>query len=187
MSEEEQRAWVEAARQGDERAFAQIFNHYHVHFFHLVCHLLGDADEAEDVVQQTFIKAFRSLQHMRDPGSLDSWLRRILYTTTMDVLRSRKRRRELPLDDKWRQRQARAVSPERDALLQEQVQRVQEALRQMPPRYRAYIILRELEGLTYEEIAETLGKPITTVRVALFRARERLREILRQLGEEDIP
>lgn len=186
MSEEEQRAWVEAALQGDEKAFAQIFNHYHVHFFHLVCHLIGDADEAEDVVQQTFIKAFRSLPQMRDAGSLDSWLRRILYTTTMDLLRRRKRRRETPLDDKLRQRHARPLSPERDALVQEQVQLVQEALRQMPPRYRAYIILREFEGLTYEEMAETLGEPITTVRVALFRARERLREILRQLGGEEI-
>lgn len=186
MSEEEQRAWVEAARRGDERAFAQIFNHYHTHFFHLVCHLIGDADEAEDVVQQTFIKAFRSIRHMRDPGSLDSWLRRILYTTTMDLLRGRKRRRETSLDDKLRQRQARSFSPERDTLIQEEVQLVQEALRRMPPRYRAYIILREFEGLTYEEMAETLGEPITTVRVALFRARERLREILRQLGGEEV-
>lgn len=103
-TETEERAWVEAALRGDQVAFEQIFNRYKTLLFSLAQHLVGGADEAEDVVQQAFIKAFRSLSTMRDPGSLGPWLRRILYTTSLDFLRRRKRRAEYPLDDRLRHR-----------------------------------------------------------------------------------
>jgi len=186
MSQSEQRSWVEAAQQGDESAYAQIFYHYQVSLFNLARHLVGDPDEAEDVVQQTFIKAFRQLPRMRDPDSLGFWLRRILYTTSMDLLRRRKRKAEYPLDDQLRHKHAPSQSPEKDAIIQEQLDLVSWALQQMPERYRAYILLREFEGLSYKEIAKTLGEPLTTVRVALFRAREKMRELLQQMAGEDI-
>jgi RNA polymerase sigma-70 factor (ECF subfamily) len=186
MSEEEQRAWVEAAQQGDERAFADIFYHYQVSLFNLARHLVGDPDEAEDVVQKAFVKAFRSLSRIRRPTSLESWLRTIVYTTSIDHLRRRKRKRELPLDDRLRQPTVPFPGPEQEALLQERIDLVQRALQEMPPRYRTYILLREFEGLSYDQMVETLGEPITTVRVALFRARKLLRELLRQMaGEEE--
>jgi len=185
MSEEEQRAWAEAAGKGDERAFEAIFNHYQVSLFNWARHLVGDADEAEDVVQQSFIKAFRALPQMREPGALDYWLKRIVYTTSMDHLRQRKRRAETSWDDRLGHHNLPGRGPEADALYQEQLDLVQVALQRLPERYRAYILLREFEGKSYDEISAIMGDPTTTVRVVLFRARERLREILREIAGED--
>jgi RNA polymerase sigma-70 factor (ECF subfamily) len=184
MTEAEERAWVEAARRGDEDAFSQIFFRYQGALYNLAQHLVGNPDEAEDVVQQAFIKAFRALRTMRDPGSLGPWLRRILFTTGLDHLRRRKRRAELPLDDRLRHRLSSAYDPERETVLHERQELVHRALQRMSPRYRAYILLREFEGLSYDEIGQVTGEPLTTVRVALFRAREQLRGILRQMAGE---
>jgi RNA polymerase sigma-70 factor (ECF subfamily) len=185
MSEEEQRAWAEAAGKGDESAFEQIFRHYQVSLYNWARHLVGDPDEAEDVVQQAFIKAYRALPKMREPGALDYWLKRIVYTTSMDHLRGRKRRAETLWDDRLLRHNVPGRGPEADALYQEQLDLVQAALQQLPERYRAYILLREFEGKTYDEIGTIMGDPTTTVRVVLFRARERLREILREIAGED--
>lgn len=185
MSEEEVQAWVEAARRGDAIAIERIFNHYQASLYGLARNMVGDPDEAEDIVQQTFIKAFRSLDQLRDPGSLGFWLRRILHTTSIDALRTRRRRPQSQLDERLRYRSVRSHSPEGEALVQEQLAAVQQALQRMRPRDRAYILLREFEGLSYDEMSQVLGEPLTTVKVALFRARERLRELLRQeAGEE---
>ncbi len=186
MGEVEQRSWVEAAQRGDESGFEQIFRHYQVSLFNMARQLVGDPDEAEDVVQQSFIKAFRALSKIREPGSLEYWLRRIVYTTSMDTLRKRKRQAEMPLDDTLRQRHVRSIGPAEEAIIQERLDLVQQALQQMSERYRIYIILREFEGLSYQEMAEVLGEPLTTVRVALFRAREQLRELLRQIAGEEL-
>jgi RNA polymerase sigma-70 factor (ECF subfamily) len=185
MSEEEQRAWAEAARKGDESAFEKIFRHYQVSLYNWARHLVGDPDEAEDVVQQAFIKIYRALPGVRELGALDYWLKRIVYTTSMDHLRQRKRRAETSWDDRLGRHNVASRGPEADTLYQEQLDMVQVALQKLPERYRAYILLREFEGKTYDEISEILGEPTTTVRVVLFRARERLRELLRQLAGED--
>ena len=185
MSEEEQRAWFEAARKGDESAFEQIFRHHQVSLYNWARHLVGDPDEAEDVVQQAFIKIYRALPGVRDAGALDYWLKRVVYTTSMDHLRQRKRRAETSWDDRMRHHNLPSRGPEGETLLQEQLGIVQEALQRLPERYRAYIVLREFEGRSYDEISKITGEPTTTVRVVLFRARERLRELLRQIAGEE--
>ncbi len=185
MSEEEQRAWVEAARRGDESGFENIFRHYQVALFNLARHLVGDADEAEDVVQQAFIKVFHALPKMREPGALEYWLKRIVHNASMDALRKRKRQAESPLGETvMRQRPVAGRGPEGDVLLGEGRQLLQKALRKMNPRYRALILMREFDGMSYDEIGAITGQPLTTVRVALFRARAQLRELLRQVVEE---
>lgn len=185
MSEEEQRAWVEAARKGDESGFENIFRHYQVALFNLARYLLGDADEAEDVVQQAFIKVFHALPKMREPGALEYWLKRIVHNASMDALRKRRRRAESPLGDAvMRRRPVATRGPESDALLGEERQMLQKALQKMTPRYRALILMREFDGMSYDEIGAVTGEPLTTVRVALFRARAQLRELLRQAVEE---
>ena len=185
MSEEEQRAWFEAARKGDESAFEQIFRYHQVSLFNWARHLVGDPDEAEDVVQQAFIKIYRALPQVREAGALDYWLKRVVYTTSMDHLRQRKRRAETSWDDRLRRHNIPGRGPEADALFQEQLELVQAAMQRLPERYRAYILLREFEGKSYGEIAEIMGEPTSTVRVVLFRARERLRELLRQMAGEE--
>jgi RNA polymerase sigma-70 factor (ECF subfamily) len=185
MTEEEQRAWVQAAQNGDESGFEKIFRHYQVSLFNWARHLVGDADEAEDVVQQAFIKVFHALPKMREPGALEYWLKRIVYNASMDTLRKRKRQAESTLGDTVMRRYAATTrGPEGDLLQGEEREMVQEALKKMNPRYRALILMREFDGMSYEEIGETTGEPLTTVRVALFRARAQLRELLRQVVEE---
>ncbi len=184
MSEEEQRAWVEAARRGDESGFEGIFRHYQVALFNLARQLVGDADEAEDVVQQAFIKVFHSISKMREPGALEYWLKRIVYNTSMDTLRKRKRQAETPLDDHMRRSSVPVRGPEGEMLLGEERELVQRALRKMTPRYRALILMREFDGMSYDEIGQVTGEPLTTVRVALFRARAQLKEQLLKVAEE---
>lgn len=178
MTESEKKAWVEAARRGDEQAFEQIFRHYQVSLFNMALRLVRDPDEAEDVVQKTFIKAFRSISRLRDPGGLGGWLRRTVYTTSIDTLRKRKQLAEYPLDDRLRQHTKQAFDPVQDALFQEQFDVIERALEQMSPYYRACIVLREFDHLSYKEVADVLGKSVSAIRIAIFRARQQLQELL---------
>ncbi len=186
MSEQEVQAWVEAARKGDQDAFARIVEQYQYSLFNAARAIMRNPEDAEDVVQEAFIKAYHNLHAIRDPGKLKLWLRQIVVRASIDTLRRQKNQRsESALDDRMRVHSVPGRTPEQDAVVQEDMHLVQEALAQMNPRYRSYIVLREIDGLSYDEIAEVLGESFSTVRVTLFRAREQLRAILRNLrGEE---
>ncbi|MBN1483969.1 MAG: sigma-70 family RNA polymerase sigma factor [Chloroflexia bacterium] len=186
MTESEQQAWIQAAQEGDEYGFTQIFYHYQTRLFHMARRMVGDPAEAEDVVQQSFIKAFNNIAKVREPAQFKSWLYRIVYTTSVDSLRRRKRRDEIPLDEQIYVRRAPTTAdPLHEALRQEKYDLIEEALQQMSPINRAYIILREFLNLSYKEMAQALDKTLPAVRIGLFRAREQLREYLPQTVEED--
>lgn len=189
MTEEQQRAWVAALREGDERAFEEIYVHYKQSLFYLAWQLVGNPQEAEDVLQESFIKAFRSLSGLRKPKHLDAWLRRIVYRTGLDFLRRRKRLAETSLDEGL-QRHSRSrpfADPAKEALLNERIDLVQEAMQRMNPRYRTHLILREVEGLNYEQIGEILNESNSVVRTTIFRARQQLRQLVQEANGEEQP
>jgi RNA polymerase sigma-70 factor, ECF subfamily len=171
---------------GDVLGFEQIVRHYSGMVFSLAARLVGPAD-AEDVVQETFLRAWHGLERFRGESSLKTWL----YAIALNRARARHgtlaRLRAVFTPGRAREDDAfsslddatdPASSPEENALLTERRRRLRAALRTLPDEFHAAVVLRDLEGLSYEEVAEVLAIPIGTVRSRLARGRALLKEKL---------
>ncbi|WP_448337689.1 sigma-70 family RNA polymerase sigma factor [Chloroflexus aurantiacus] len=183
MANEEQRL-ISAAQAGDLDSFNQIVRLYETRVYNLCYRMLGDADAAADATQDTFISAFRHLSNFRG-GALKSWLLRIATNTCYDVLRTRKRRPAVSLDKEPDDEGNRLDLPDPGASLdelmlqQELSAAIQRGLAELPEEQRIVIILSDIQGLAYEEIAHITGVQLGTVKSRLSRARAKLRDILR--------
>jgi RNA polymerase sigma-70 factor (ECF subfamily) len=185
---------VQRASDGDSGAFEEIFHAYHARIYRYVYRLVGNAEDAQDLTQDSFLRAYRALQRGAQPVSLSAWLYRIASNTCMDLLRRRHLIHWQPLENLLavlNVNVAGARGPEEEVLQSErQAERQTEiayVLAQLPPRYRMYLILREREGFSYQEISAITGDSLDTVKVTLYRARERARRIgveLRSGSEE---
>lgn len=181
---------VERAKRGDKRAFDLLVLKYQQKVANLVSRYIRDHSETLDVTQEVFIKAYRALDKFRGDSAFYTWLYRIAINTSKNFLVSQGRRP--PNDDveadTAEQLDAGArlreyATPEREALTSEIAETVKQALDQLPDDLRTAITLRELEGLSYEEIAEAMDCPIGTVRSRIFRAREAIEKQLKPLLE----
>jgi RNA polymerase sigma-70 factor, ECF subfamily len=170
---------VARAQAGDQRAFELLIRKYQYKIVQLVSRLVGDAD-APDVAQETFIKAWRALGGFRGNSAFYTWLYRIGINTAKNHLVANRRRPSgqdnIEVADAELYGHTEHLSdidtPEALALTQEIKQKVEATIAGLPPDLRTAITLRELEGLSYEEIAEAMDCPIGTVRSRIFRARE---------------
>lgn len=179
MSSEED-AWVSRARAGDQAAFEAIFQRYERQIYSFTFRMMGDADDAYDLTQDCFIKAYRNLEKTNGDLNVSAWLHRIASNTCLDVLRRRKRIRWLPWDTEKHEGMlpSHAVDdPERTVVSTETRQDVQIILNRMTPRNRLALLLREFEGLSTEEIGEVMGLSRSAVKSVLFRAREEFRKL----------
>lgn len=194
MSEEPQQPGVdeqlvERAQRGDKRAFELLVRKYQYKIIQLVSRLVGDAD-APDVAQETFIKAWRALKGFQGNSAFYTWLYRIGINTAKNHLVARHRRpsnQDIDVDDAEQfghtEQMSDVDTPEALLLSDEIKQTVGAAIAKLPPDLRQAITLRELEGLSYEEIAEVMDCPIGTVRSRIFRAREAIDVVLKPLIE----
>ena len=179
---------VERVQAGDKAAFDVLVRKYQHRVLKLVSRFVSDAAEAEDVAQEAFIKAYRALASFRGDSAFYTWLYRIAINTAKNALVSNRRRPvdfDLDLQDPDQyDRHARLKegdTPE-GVLLTEEIRTVVErAMEQLPEDLRTAIVLRELEGLSYEEIAEAMDCPVGTVRSRIFRAREAIDRKLKPL------
>lgn len=170
---------VERVQQGDKRAFDLLVRKYQNKIVHLVTRYLHDPVEAQDVAQEAFIKAYRALPSFRGDSAFYTWLYRIAINTAKNYLLAQSRRP--PADDIDAQ-DAEQFSgetglreydtPEHLVLRDEIEATIAAAIEALPEELRTAITLRELEGLSYEEIAQAMECPIGTVRSRIFRARE---------------
>lgn len=172
---------IHEALQGDAESFGLLVRKYQDRLFNTVVHVAGSREEAEDVVQEAFVQAFLKLASFQQNSAFYTWL----YRIAMNVAISRRRRqraevsiehhREVagvePLDD--------GEAPHDRLLRQERAEQVSTALRQLSDEHRAILVLREMEGCCYEDIAEILELPVGTVRSRLHRARLQLRDELK--------
>jgi len=190
MSDREtDQALVEQAQRGDKHAFELLVAKYQRKIFRLLSRLIRDAAEIEDVAQEAFIKAYRALPNFRGESAFYTWLYRIAINTAKNYLVAQGRRAptttETDIDEAENfdeGDQLRDVNTPDSMLLSKQVgEAVNRAIERLPEDLRTAIVLRELEGLSYEEIAETMNCPIGTVRSRIFRAREAIAEELRPL------
>jgi RNA polymerase sigma-70 factor (ECF subfamily) len=192
MSDREiDRQLVERVQRGDKRAFELLVAKYQRKIFRLLSRLIRDPGEIEDVAQEAFIKAYRALPNFRGDSAFYTWLYRIAINTAKNYLVAQGRRAptstETEVEDAERMddaEQLRDVNTPDSMLLSKQVgEAVNRAIDRLPEDLRTAIVLREIEGLSYEEIAESMNCPIGTVRSRIFRAREAIANELRPLLE----
>jgi RNA polymerase sigma-70 factor (ECF subfamily) len=174
---------VSAALAGDSDSFNQLVERYQNRAYGLCFRMLGDADAAADVAQDAFISAYRHLPSLR--GEFRPWLMRIVANACRDVLRSNKRHPSVSLDTNPRDEDESPVmqiadtnpNPEEHLMRAEMHRTISVALLQIPQDQRTVVILSDIEGMSYDEIAVVTGANIGTVKSRLNRARARLREI----------
>lgn len=190
MSEREiDQLLVERAQSGDKQAFDVLVSKYQRKLARLLSRYVRDAAEVEDVTQEAFIKAFRALPSFRGDSAFYTWLYRIGINTAKNYLVSQGRR--APTSTEFTSDEAegfddgeqlRDINTPENLLLSKQVgETVNAAIDELPEELRTAIVLREIDGLSYEEIAQTMGCPIGTVRSRIFRAREAVANKLRPL------
>jgi RNA polymerase sigma-70 factor (ECF subfamily) len=177
-------ALIATAQQGDREAFNQLVVHYQSLAYNVAYRVLGDADAAADATQDAFLSAYRAIARFRG-GSFRSWLMRIVTNACYDQLRVKKRRPTTSIDeDEDPDRQEWNVDPgerpEAFVLRQELGQAIQRGLETLPPDQRTVVVLCDIQGMSYEEIAETMSTSLGTVKSRLSRGRSKLRDYLIQ-------
>jgi RNA polymerase sigma-70 factor (ECF subfamily) len=177
-------------QQGDKSAFDLLVIKYQHKIIQLVNRYVKDPSEAQDVAQEAFIKAYRALGNFRGDSAFYTWLYRIAINTAKNYLVSRSRRSsdyEVDVQDAEAIENAPQLqgmeTPERLLLNQEIIDTIKTAIDKLPDEMRTAIILREFDGMSYEEIAEVMDCPVGTVRSRLFRAREAIDNKLNPLLE----
>jgi len=163
---------AERTRDGDPAAFRQLVDATSERIYRLAFHLMRDRDEAEDVVQETYIRAWQRRGDLRDPHAVVPWLSRIARNSARDRLRWWRRR---PDRARVEVESAAAVPPADAQLVEaERAAEVRRALDVLSEKHRVILLLREVEDMSYEQIAELLGLPLGTVESRLHRARAAL-------------
>ena len=192
MTRQEELALLRRAKDGDSAAFEEIVRAHEATVYHLALRQLGSREDAEDAAQEVFLKAYTGLQSFRGESRLSVWLYRVTNNVCIDFLRRRKETVSLSAQDEDGEpleleipdaRFDPAALAER-ADLREQVGR---ALDKLPPDARQILLLRELGGQSYDEIAQTLSLDIGTVKSRIFRARKKLCTLLAGNFSESFP
>lgn len=165
---------VTLALRGESQAFATLVERYDRAVYHLAYRTLRDVEEARDVAQEAFFKAFRSLRTFKPGAKFSTWIFSIAYHACCDRLNRRKRYSSDELPD----RADAAPGPEAQAIALDEATRLRAAIDSLPEKYRTVVTLYHLQGKQYEEIAQVLGLPMGTVKTHLFRAKEQLRKLL---------
>jgi RNA polymerase sigma-70 factor (ECF subfamily) len=189
MSERDaDQALVERAQRGESRAFDLLVLKYQQRVASLIGRYLRDSAEVMDVTQEAFLKAYRALPGFRGESAFYTWIYRIAINTVKNYMVAQGRRppgedveaevaEQMDMGGRLREQ----ATPERELLTDEIADNVQAALDGLPEDLRTAIVLRELEGMSYEEIATAMSCPIGTVRSRIFRAREAIDKRLRPL------
>lgn len=179
---------VNRVKQGDKAAFDVLVLKYQHKIVKLVMRYVRDPEEAQDVAQEAFLKAYRALPAFRGDSAFYTWLYRIAINTAKNYLVAQRRRPldyELDLQDPeqydMQGRLKESDTPEGVLLSDEIREAVSKAIVNLPDDLRTAIVLRELEGMSYEEIAQTMECPVGTVRSRIFRAREAIDKRLKPL------
>jgi len=188
MSSNQVATLVQRARSGDVVAFEQLIEPHVGRLYNYLARMVGNSADAEDLTQDAILRAHRAISSFRGGATFQTWLYRIATNIAVDSLRRRRRRtaRVTSLDDPLPAEQGLVSREFRDtqrdpqelAEAAELTEEVQQAIGQLSPKLRAVVVLFDMQGLSYEEIADALGLPVGTVKSRLFNARVRLRELL---------
>jgi RNA polymerase sigma factor (sigma-70 family) len=185
-SSEQDRAFVAEALHGNQAAYEALMNKYRAALYRHIARLIHNPQEVEDLVQETFIKAFTALESYSTEFAFSTWLYKIATNHAIDYLR-RKKLKTLSLDEPIETREGTlereladiTYFPDRHIVEDQRRALLQEAIDALPEKYRLVIVLRHQQEKSYEEIAEELNLPLGTVKAHIFRARRLLYKYLR--------
>jgi RNA polymerase sigma-70 factor, ECF subfamily len=186
-------ALVEEAQKGDTAAFDQLVGRYRGRIFAMIYNMVHNEQDAWDLAQDSFVKAWKSIARFRGQSSFYTWIYRIVMNVTIDSLRKKQvKGAGAEFDDAIQLKEIDPASrtvPHAGALPHEQMEqkeirgRIDAAIAELSPEHRAVILMKEIEGMQYHEIAESLGCSIGTVMSRLFYARKKLQSQLRDVYE----
>jgi RNA polymerase sigma-70 factor (ECF subfamily) len=184
---------VQRSQAGDTEAFAALVEEHRNAMYHLAWRMVGSSEDAADIVQDAFVRAYRSIGRFEGRSSFRTWIHRITVHCCLNHLRSRKRKGEVAYQEEWmdgigqqgiagsdRRVQGRVERPDQAADRRDLTLAIEHALEQLSPDHRAAFLLREYNGLSYKEIAEATGVSIGTVMSRLHYARKALQGILQE-------
>jgi RNA polymerase sigma-70 factor (ECF subfamily) len=181
---------LQSSAVGLERTFEGLVQEYKNRIYGYVCRLTNDSPDAEDITQEVFIRAYQSMHAFRHDAAVDTWLYRIATNLVIDRFRREKRAPQMvpvvaDADDQVREIPAssRESDPQATAQLSELQKQVQKAIQSLPTKLRTVVVLHDMEGLPYEEVAQAVGCPVGTVKSRLFNARLLLRRKLQHYME----
>lgn len=173
---------VEMARDGNSIAFDQLIAQHQERVFALAFRILGNAEDAADIQQETFVRAWQNLRKFRQDAAFSTWLHRITVNLCLSQKRHSDRMTYEPLVEEMH---VSAESSSDSLERTEEVVVLRKVLAAMPAHYRVLLVLRDMEGRSYEEIADVLGSSVESIRSRMCRARSLLRERMRPYLEVD--
>jgi RNA polymerase sigma-70 factor (ECF subfamily) len=176
---------ITECREGNTAAFGELVSRYQDRLFNTVLRLVDNAEDARDVVQEAFLHAYQSLNSFKGDSLFFTWIYRIAVNTAISARRKQRHVLRIqpggeekntidPLDPSETNRPGHQIE------MAEEERQVQEALRKLSTEHRAVLVMKDMEGMKYEEIAEVLGVPVGTIRSRLHRARLEIRDLLLQ-------
>lgn len=174
--------FVKKLKKGDVQAFEKLVKEYQKKIYSTCCMLLSDAEDAEDAVQDVFIKIYNNISSFNEKSLLSTWIYKITQNTCYDYLRKKKNVvfDEIPetlADDKF-------LTPEQAMEKMENVELVRECIKEIPLKYRTVLILREFDDMSYGEIADACDISEGTVKSRIYRAREYLLKLISEKGNK---
>lgn len=178
------------AQNGDLEAFEALVKSYEKLIYNAAYRMLSNAQDAEDASQEVILKVYRNLSACKTPAAFKSWLFRIINNTCIDELRKRKGKTALSLDNQLEESGAWTenpilkdeTTPESEFLRNDLNKNIQNAINRLPPDYRAIVVMRDINGLSYEDITSALDINMGTVKSRISRARKKLRDELLNMG-----
>ena len=161
----------------DEKAYGMLVQRYQVRLFNFVRSMVRNQELAEDLTQESFVKAYFSLHRLQNPASFKSWLFRIANNNTLDYLR-KKRLPQVDVDEHIRESYVDVASPEKKHVAESRSEHIRNALGKLKPDQRSILVMCDLQGLSYAEISAALNIPFGTVQSRIFYARKKLKNHL---------
>ena len=183
MDHQEQ-SWIASARNGDEAAFGELVQKYQKRVYALTVRMCPTPELVEEAAQEAFLSAWQGLPFFRGDAAFSTWLYRLASNACVDLLRKERRHQGTSLDDDTVGAEIPDTkpTPEEAAETKELRAQIEAGLRQLSPEHRAVLILREIQQLNYEEIADALSLDLGTVKSRISRGRRQLRDFLKEQG-----
>lgn len=183
LAKEQLEQLILRCQEGDRQAFMELVESHQNMVFAILYRLLKDRSEIEDLAQEVWVKVYQSIRKLKSPGAFRSWLHRIALNAFRDRMRQKGNHIAFSLDDNYQmdngdsikvEMEAPGLLPEEELLQTEWQEKLEAAIMELPPSHRAVIIMREIQGMTYDEIAYAMDISLGTVKSRIARAREKL-------------
>ena len=179
----DEQSLIRRAVKGDAQAFSELMTAQEGRMYAVALRMCANHEDAQDCLQEAMLRIYRAISGFKGQASFSTWVYRITMNTCLDELRRAKRRRATSLDERLETGWAPADevnTPERHALRAEQRRALDRAIRDLPEDMRSAVVLRDIQGCSYDEIADILGANVGTIKSRISRGRARLRETLSQ-------